>query len=89
MLLCCSPFEGGRSIVVASLFIAAPIVCRGSVFCPCFVMQCLVFQFPVSSFVVISIGKGELINLRFKRMFLLMYGDCSCSVALSLIHLSK
>ena len=30
---------GGGSFVVDSLFIFAPIVCGGSVICPCFVIQ--------------------------------------------------
>ena len=32
-------FYGGGSVVVESLFIAAPIVCWSSVFDPCFINQ--------------------------------------------------
>ena len=36
----CRPFYGGGyNVVVDALFIAAPIVCGGSVFGPCFVIQ--------------------------------------------------
>ena len=34
----CCPFLGGATVIVDSLFIAAPIVCVGSVFGPCFAM---------------------------------------------------
>ena len=57
-------------------------------FCVSYLFCYAVLSF-LSSFAVISIWKGELIYLRFKKLFLLMYGDCSCSVALSLTHLSK
>ena len=36
-LVCC-PFYVGSSVVVDSFFIVAPILCRGSVVGPCFVM---------------------------------------------------
>ena len=34
-----TPFQGGCSAVVDSLFIVAPIVCMRFVFGPCFVIQ--------------------------------------------------
>ena len=42
-----------------SLFNVAPIICGGSVFCPCFVMDYLVF----SSFAIILMRKRELVAL--------------------------
>ena len=38
---CCLFLCGGSVVVVDSLFNAAPIVCGGSVFGPCFVVQYL------------------------------------------------
>ena len=42
-----------------SLFIVAPIVCEGSVFGPCFVLQCNV----ISSFAIILVRTRELVAL--------------------------
>ena len=42
MRLGCCLFCGDGSVVVDSSFIVAPIVCKGSVFGPSFVMQYLV-----------------------------------------------
>ena len=39
LIIGCYSFEGGGSVVVDYLFIVAPIVCGGSVFAPCFIMQ--------------------------------------------------
>ena len=40
----------GGSVVVESLFIDAPIVCGGTVFGPCFVMQYLVSYLVLQSY---------------------------------------
>ena len=54
-----SVLRHGGSVVIDSLFIVAPIVCVGSVFGPCFVIQNLC----PSSFAVILMGKGKLVYL--------------------------
>ena len=52
-------FKGAGSFVVDLLFIVAPIICEGSVFGPCFVVQYLC----PSSFAIILMGKTELVAL--------------------------
>ena len=66
-------YAHATSVVVDSLFIVAPIVCLGSVFGPCFVMQ--YFDSVLSSFAIILAGCFTLI------VFLISF-DCKCAVGL-------